>query len=82
MKDRRNFMKALVAGAAVAGLPPVAEVKVLQVTEQDAVVLKYPGYLRMHNIAALKAEWAKEFPNVRCLVLTEGMDIEVLKGAK
>lgn len=75
-------MKALVAGTAVTGLPAVSEVKALQLTEHDVVVIKMPGYITASIHETFQKEWTARFPSVKCLLLGEGADIEILKGIK
>jgi hypothetical protein len=82
MEGRRGFLKSLVAGTAVAGLPPVKEVNTLNVTEHDAVVLKFKELLSAEKTVRLISHWNQYMPGIKCIVLGDGADIEVVRNIK
>lgn len=79
MSDRRNFLKSLVAGSALAGLPPVKEVKTLQVTKEDAVVIRFQEPLSQSCAERIMESWTRQFPGVKLVILDHVADIEVLR---
>ncbi|RPH38345.1 hypothetical protein EHM92_00240 [bacterium] len=80
MSDRRGFIKALMGGTAIAGLPAVREIKAAHLTENDLVVLEFPRLLSAESVDRIRREWKDRFPNVECLVLSEGAEIKVIKN--
>lgn len=82
MGSRRNFIKGLLAGTAIAGLPAASEVKRLTVTESDSVIITFPGTLTDQARREIASGWSSKFPNVPVSILEDGMDILVLKNVK
>ena len=79
--NRRNFLEGLTAGTVVAGIPPVQEVRMLKVTEHDAVVLRFKERLSHDAIVRIKISWNDMFPGIKAIVLDGDADISVLKDA-
>jgi hypothetical protein len=80
MEDRRAFLKSLTAGGAILGLPQINEVKELRYSEKDVVVLKVSGCIKSELVEKITQEFHANMPGIKVLILSEGIDIEVLRG--
>jgi hypothetical protein len=76
MINRRELLKAFAGTCAVAG---VREVQTDTIKDGDVIVLKMQRLLSHEEVSELKRQTEAFFPKQKVIVLTGGMDIEVLR---
>lgn len=79
MTERRGFLKSLMAGTVV-GFPAVKSVEVLDVKPEDTVIISVEGCISQETAERIKQVFHNELPNQKCLVLSEGISLKVLRG--
>ena len=78
MTERRGFLKSLFGGAVA--LPAVKTIETLRLEPNDALVLTCEGAISSETAARLRAIVQEHFPGRQCLVLSEGLELKVIKG--
>jgi hypothetical protein len=58
------------------------EIKSLDLRDGDIVIIKHPGCISHVAIDNITQSWNRKFPNIKAVVLSEGMDINVLRPVK
>lgn len=49
-----------------------------EVMPGDIIVLKHPAFLSQHHYEVIKEQFKKIFPKQKCLILEEGIDLEII----
>lgn len=76
---KRGFLRSLTAGT-LAGIPAVKSVEVLNVKPRDTLVLSFPGALTQDDAERLREAVKQKFPHNEVIVLSEGLDLKVIRG--
>jgi hypothetical protein len=79
-QSRRDAMRKVIglpAALTAMGVSAVAEAKP---AAEDIVVISSPDYLSSDHVEHIRAEWERNFPDTRALVLGGGMTLQVHRG--
>jgi len=60
-------------------LPELTRVEVIELRPNDALVLRCPGPITADQAEQLRQELQHKFPDRRCLVLGDGLTLDVLR---
>ncbi len=70
---RREALAALVA------LPEATRISVARLTPTDVLVLEVPGPISIETAERIKASMLKVCPEQKCIVLSDGVHLKVLR---
>lgn len=58
----------------------IGAIKVYHFEPGDVVIIRCPGMIEVDTAERIKRMWNTHVPGVRCLVFSEGMELDVIRG--